>query len=327
MPGAGTDCVLPGASTLRCREGAFLANNLLFVAFAFVVLLGTVFPLLYEALDGGQQITVGAPYFNRLIIPIGLGLLFLMAVAPALPWRKASGRAAADAAAVAGVGGHGDDRALRGVPHWGLAPLLAFGLGAFAGAAALRQLVLARKQGCAVDRSGQRRDGRAPRCGAHRGGLRSLALVRANRADGAAAARREHEGGRPHVHLRRPADREVRKQDVGGGAVRVDGGRVFAPALTQFPFATQAIGTPSVHTGLREDIYLTLSAAAEKPGDPAVIGVAVQPLVMWLWIGGGLMAFGTLLAAWPGRRRRLPTMPASAPIEGLDQHEPEPVGV
>ncbi len=72
------------------REGAFLANNLLFVLFAFVVLLGTVFPLLYEALDGGSQVAVGAPYFNRLVVPIGLGLLFLMAVAPALPWRKST---------------------------------------------------------------------------------------------------------------------------------------------------------------------------------------------------------------------------------------------
>ena len=72
------------------REGAFLANNLLFVLFTFVVLLGTVFPLLYEALNSGAQVSVGAPYFNRLVIPLGLGLLFLMAVAPALPWRKSS---------------------------------------------------------------------------------------------------------------------------------------------------------------------------------------------------------------------------------------------
>ena len=46
------------------REGAFLVNNLLFVGFAFIVLLGTVFPLLYEALEHGTQVTVGAPYFN-----------------------------------------------------------------------------------------------------------------------------------------------------------------------------------------------------------------------------------------------------------------------
>ena len=69
------------------REGAFLVNNLLFVGFAFVVLLGTLFPLLYQAVKN-QQVTVGAPYFNTVAVPVGLALLFLMAVAPALSWRK-----------------------------------------------------------------------------------------------------------------------------------------------------------------------------------------------------------------------------------------------
>ena len=72
------------------REGAFLLNNLLFVGFAFVVLLGTVYPLLYEALTQ-QQVTVGAPYFNTIAVPVGLALLFLMGVAPVLSWRKIDG--------------------------------------------------------------------------------------------------------------------------------------------------------------------------------------------------------------------------------------------
>jgi cytochrome c-type biogenesis protein CcmF len=71
------------------REGAFLANNILFGAFAFVVLLGTVFPLLVEAWNG-DRLSVGAPYFDTMSTPLGLLMLFLMAVAPVLPWRKAS---------------------------------------------------------------------------------------------------------------------------------------------------------------------------------------------------------------------------------------------
>jgi cytochrome c-type biogenesis protein CcmF len=69
------------------REGAFLLNNVVFAAFAFVVLLGTVFPLIAETLSG-DRVTVGVPYFERMGTPIGLVLLFLMAVAPVLPWRK-----------------------------------------------------------------------------------------------------------------------------------------------------------------------------------------------------------------------------------------------
>ena len=72
------------------REAAFLANNLLFAGLAFVVLLGTVFPLLAEAVRG-STLSVGAPYFERMTTPLGLMLLFLMAIAPALPWRATSG--------------------------------------------------------------------------------------------------------------------------------------------------------------------------------------------------------------------------------------------
>ena len=62
----------------------------MFTVFAFVVLLGTVFPLIMEALDNRRTVVVGAPDFDRLSMPIGIALLFLMAVAPVLPWRKAS---------------------------------------------------------------------------------------------------------------------------------------------------------------------------------------------------------------------------------------------
>ncbi len=75
------------------REGAFLANNVVFTLFAFVVLLGTVFPLIVEAKDD-RKIAVGSPFFDTMSQPIGLVLLFLMAVAPGLPWRKAAARTA-----------------------------------------------------------------------------------------------------------------------------------------------------------------------------------------------------------------------------------------
>ncbi len=71
-----------------CRETAFLFNNLLLVAVTFTILLGTVFPLIGEALQG-TQFSVGAPYFDSVNVPIGIALLFLMGVGPALPWGAA----------------------------------------------------------------------------------------------------------------------------------------------------------------------------------------------------------------------------------------------
>src|SRR5262249_6113589 len=71
------------------REGMFLVNNLLFVLFTFTVLIGTVFPLVVEAVKN-VQMSVGRPFFDRMSVPIGVALLLLMGVGPALPWGRAS---------------------------------------------------------------------------------------------------------------------------------------------------------------------------------------------------------------------------------------------
>ncbi|PZS02168.1 MAG: hypothetical protein DLM70_10700 [Chloroflexi bacterium] len=83
------DLEAPGAlESSICRETAFLFNNLFLVAITFTILLGTIFPLIAEAAQG-SQISIGAPYFNRLTVPIGFALLFLMGVGPVLPWGAA----------------------------------------------------------------------------------------------------------------------------------------------------------------------------------------------------------------------------------------------
>jgi cytochrome c-type biogenesis protein CcmF len=293
------------------REASFLVNNLLFAAFAFVVLLGTVFPLLIEATTG-ERITVGEPFFDRMSLPIGLTLLFLMAVAPVLPWRKAStetlsvrlhwpawlGAASLVVAIAAGARG--------------FAPLLAFGLGGFAAGAALRQVVLA-----------TRRQGWRGLVGRANGGMivhLGVVLVGvALAASQSYATERELtlEQGEVAtvaghtVELVGDEIDETPQRTEARALVRVDGGQVYAPTLQRLQNGSQTIGTPSVRTGLFEDVYLALTSA---PQDGTVgLRVIVQPLVLWLWVGGGLIFGGTFLAAFPGRRRD-PLDPVSAPV-------------
>src|SRR3984893_15526286 len=71
------------------RDVMLLVQNLLFVLFTFTVLLGTVFPLVVEA-TRGTQMSVGRPYFDRMAVPLGVALLFVMGVGPALPWGRAT---------------------------------------------------------------------------------------------------------------------------------------------------------------------------------------------------------------------------------------------
>ncbi|HJO63632.1 MAG TPA: cytochrome c biogenesis protein CcsA, partial [Desulfobacterales bacterium] len=71
------------------KESSFLYNNLLLVGIAFTVLWGTLFPIISEAIRG-VKISVGPPFFNAVITPIGLGLLFLMGICPLIAWRRSS---------------------------------------------------------------------------------------------------------------------------------------------------------------------------------------------------------------------------------------------
>ena len=75
--------------SLVSRESSFLFNNLVLLTACFVILWGTLFPILSEYVQG-SKVTVGAPFYNRVAVPIGLFLLFLTGVGPLLPWRATS---------------------------------------------------------------------------------------------------------------------------------------------------------------------------------------------------------------------------------------------
>jgi cytochrome c-type biogenesis protein CcmF len=75
--------------SLVSRESSFLFNNLVLLVACFVILWGTLFPIISEYVQG-SKVTVGAPFYNRVAVPIGLFLLFLTGVGPLLPWRATS---------------------------------------------------------------------------------------------------------------------------------------------------------------------------------------------------------------------------------------------
>ena len=78
----------PRIESFVSREGTFLVNNLLLSVYAFVVLIGTTYPLLVEAFTG-TQVGVGEPFFNRLAVPLSFLLLLTMGFGPVTPWRGA----------------------------------------------------------------------------------------------------------------------------------------------------------------------------------------------------------------------------------------------
>jgi cytochrome c-type biogenesis protein CcmF len=308
------------------REGAFLANNVLFAGFAFTVLLGTVYPLLVEAWNN-NRVAIGAPYFNTMSTPIGLVLLFLMAMAPVLPWRKASTEvvtsrlilpltfAVATIAVCVAFG-------LRGI-----STLLAFFLGAFAAGSAFRQLFVAMRGARARNVSpfnalvGRANGGMVVHLGVI---IIAVAISAANsyrQSTELVLKPGETKTFAGHsvefIKLRKvmgvpagaPSDSPIALETYAD--VRIDGGRIDSPALKAYPArGMNNIGTPSVRTGLVRDLYVVLEKSPDTDNGPVTIAFYIQPLSIWLWIGGAIMAIGTMLSMVPGRRRKA-TDPAS----------------
>ncbi len=308
------------------REGAFLANNVLFAAFAFVILLGTLFPLIVEAINN-DRVSVGVPYFNRMTMPIGMTLLFLMAIAPVLPWRKASGELLRHRLIWPAWIGVGAMVFAVFVGARGVAPVLAFGLGGFAAGSAGRQLVLA-----------TRRQGWRGLVGRANGGmivhLGVVIIAVAFAASGSYVRQAEFTltpgqsakfAGHTLLYEGQNVKQEAAKI-VDQVLIRIDGTGPWAPSLNKFANGNQTIGTPSVRSTFTDDVALSVIDIKDGENGSVTIRVTVQPLIIWLWIGGAVMAFGTLLAVFPGRRRN-PLDAVSAPLSVEPPKEPSGASV
>ena len=287
------------------REGAFLVNNVLFAVFAFVVLLGTVFPLVIEALQQ-RQIVVGEPFFDRLTIPIGLTMLFIMAVAPVLPWRQDGREVMSQRLLVPALVGLAALVLSLVVGASGVAPLLAFALGGFAAGSALRHLVRAVRVQRLRGFVGRANGGMIVHLGVI---LICVALAASN------SFTRSQEvdlvtgqvatfAGHTFELIDVVEVRDARSTTV-KALVSVDGGKAYSPSITKYTRIGMNVGTPSVRTSFTHDVYLTLEPPVRQDSGQARIKVFVKPLILWLWVGTFVMAFGTLLAVLPTRRRSI----------------------
>ncbi len=295
------------------REGLFVANNVLFVGFAIVVLLGTVFPLLYQAVNGAQ-VTVGSPYFAAVAAPLSVLLLALMAIAPLVSWRTVDVAvlwrrvriSAWSALALVVV------LLLAGVDRW--VELVACFFAAAAAGAALRTLRLALL--AAHRRGSLRRALRAPSTGGMIVHLGVVVLALGIVTSTSYATRSE-------VTLATGQSTVVAGQYVGFHGFRTVsnalehatelvvtvGHATLYPAITTFNGrSTQSVGTPAIDSNLVRDVYVTFDAvggngaasgaqlASNLPAGSVVLGVTVEPLLAWLWIGGLLVGLGSAVA-------------------------------
>ena len=315
------------------REAAFLANNLLFAGLAFIVLLGTVFPLLAEAIRG-STLSVGEPYFDRLGAPLGLLLLFLMAIAPALPWRATSGDVLQNRLLPPAIVGTAAMLLTLTVWTRDWTTVVGFGLAAFTLSAIARETFVAVRARRRADSVGWVRSwGRTVAGNPRRyGGLLVhtgvVAIAVALCASGSFGTKREVRltrgasadvGGYSVTYVGKHIERSDQKNTVSVALKVARGSDVlgtYAPAISTYRNANEGIGTPSVRTGLFEDVYLTLVSSPNATGR-ITVGVAIQSMTLWIWVGGALMACGTIVALIPRARRRVRASTARSDVPAI----------
>lgn len=301
----------PRLDSLMSREGVFLLNNLVLALFAFVVLIGTLYPMLVEAFSG-DRVSVGAPWFDRAAVPISIVLLGALAVGPVTPYRHARFavlwerlRSPLQVAALATAAA-----ALAGVTAVTVLGTLALAM--LAVAAIVRQAhatARTRPHGYAgLYRSDP----------GYWGGMVShigVAMLAVAIAFSGSFDSRDtitlDPGGSAAVHgytltYTGPfLDDDPHRTLVGATVEVTRGGSGVAtlqPALARYPNQLQAIPTPSVHTGLREDLYLSL-VRIEEGTARVTLDVFRFPLMWLLWLGGLVTVAGGTLS-FVGRRRR-----------------------
>lgn len=320
----------PAGFTLVSREGALTFNNFVLAVSAGVVLLGTLYPLLAEAVTG-RPLSVGAPFFNLAFGPMAGVLLAAAPIGTLLAWRKGDLAGALKAlwwAAAAGLAVAAIGLALRA----GAAPALGLGLGAFmllgagayiwrragSGAGRWRRLVLLPMAVWAVAL-------------AHAGvGALTIGAVAQT------ALRIEHTGAMAVGDVQRFAGRNVTLQMVEPvpGAnydalrarfvVEREGRtRILRPERRTFISSSSATTEVAIASEWLGDLYIALGEPTLSEDGVARFGVRLyfNPFVSWMFAGAGMIALGGLLAlaALAVRARaaaRAPlggTVPATAP--------------
>jgi len=263
---------------------------------------------------------VGGPYFNRMAIPLGIAILFLMGVGPSLPWGRASPETMRRQFLVPAAVGVGVVIICLAAGLSGGLTLLTFGLAGFVATVTLREMALPvrvrmREQGEPFARALLRTATRARRRFGgyivHLGVVMVFVAIAASQSYVVHTTATLKAGERfqlgPYTvqltGLRNGVDPHRRWT---AAEIQVTDGRgrqhELAPRMNFYERSTDPIGSPAIRSAAFEDLYLTL-LAFDQGAPSASFNAWIFPMVSWIWWSLPLFVFGALFAAWPERRR------------------------
>jgi len=303
------------------REGSLLANNMLLTVAAGTVLLGTLYPLILEALSGGaSKVSVGPPFFNATFGPIMVPLVILMALGPLLAWKRGNLRTVAPKlipAAIAAAAAILATFAL--VPDGPVLAPFAMGLAAWLAGGALAEWAGRIKLFTIPLADSWRRLAGMPRSAsgmtlAHLGlGIMIVGIT------GSSAWRAElittlepgesAQGAGYTVTLREVTRGQGPNYNYERGILVIsDEGRAVTTLSTErrfFPIASQTTTEAGIHTTWISDLYGVIGERGRSPetANAWTIRFFVNPFVPWIWLGALVMVFGGSLSLTDRRHR------------------------
>jgi cytochrome c-type biogenesis protein CcmF len=311
------------------REAAFLYNNLILCGIAFSVLWGTLFPIISEAVRG-SKITVGAPFFNAVNIPLGLGLLALTGIGPLIAWRRASVANLKRQFAAPAFAGLVVAILLAALGMRDGYALISYALAGFVFGTIVQEFqkgIVARRRmhGESIPVAFARLIGRNRRryggYVVHFGmvimfvGFAGQAFKRefdVTLKTGAATEAMDPYGHRWRFVSQGLSQFQMLNRQV--TAVALEATRDGVPMgiiSSERRLHIDSFGRPlepstevGIQSTLKQDVYLVLSGASGAGGEAAEVRITFNPLVLWVWIAGVVMALGGLVVMWPQAERR-----------------------
>ncbi|MCS6826844.1 MAG: heme lyase CcmF/NrfE family subunit [Caldilinea sp.] len=304
------------------REAAFLANNWLFAGIAFATLWGTFFPMFSELLTG-QRISVAAPFFNKVNGPLFLLLLLLMGAAPLLGWRHTSlsaFRRQFTFPTLAGVAAG----LLVFLFARSLYPIIGLAICSFVVATIVQEYVrgvIARRATTGENavaaiaglwrRNGRRYGGYIVHLGIVMIGVAVIGNEFYQQSLSVTLARGESAqiGRYELVYDGMVSERKSNRIEYHAllNAYNLDSGRRVGVITPQRNIYDKTPDMPTSEVGLHvtpfEDVYVVLNGW-ESGGASATFTIYINPLTLWMWIGGVVLVVGTLIAAWPHPTQR-----------------------
>jgi cytochrome c-type biogenesis protein CcmF len=310
------------------RESSFLFNNLLFLVFCIAVLSGTLFPVFSEWITA-NRISVGPPFFNKVIIPIGLLLLFLTGVGPLLAWRRTSLESLKRNFGWPLLIGLLAGGLLFGLGVREFYPLTCFILCVFVALTILLEFyrgarVLRTRTGRSLLESAVDLTMRNTR--RYGGYIIHTGIVFAFVGLAGAAFNRDVQKEMQLGSTLKLAPYELHLQSFDTKAeknytaerliieVLKDGKPLMMlyPERRNFP-ANQENGTMvAIASSAKADLYVVFAGMSPESQLP-VVHVYINPLVKWIWFGGVTLIFGTIVALLPNRRSVLALAGAAQP--------------